>query len=154
MKRRMIGILITLLVMMTLGCVDVDRTPDVEINTKITNDELIVTLNAMENYDNLKLEVNSEKLPIVSSESEILSPIDINIGEELKYHFTITNSGYERGEKININLVLVDQNYKSRNTISKTISYSPETIPGFGVLTSLLLFICLAQRIKRKEVKS
>lgn len=161
MKRKIIGILITLLVMMTLGCVDTDRTsdveadhtPDIEIEQKQTNDEIIVTLIAMENHDNLKLEVNSEKLTIVPFESEILSPIDINTGEELKYHFNITNSGYyESGEKINFNISIEDQNYKSRNTKSITIPYSPEKTPGFGVLTSLILFISLAQLIKRKEV--
>ena len=154
MKSRLIGILSIILLISTSGCVDRDRTPNVDIESKISNDELIVTLIAKENYDNLRLEIQSEKLSIVPFESEILSPIDINTGEELKYHFKVINSGYESGEKLNLNVILEDQNYNSRNIKSETITYSPGQMPGFGILTSLILFVFLTRFIKRREVKS
>ena len=142
-----------ILIFLTLGCVDVDHAPDVDVESKITNDELIVTLKADKNYDNLKLEVQSEKLSIAPLESEILSPIDINTGEELKYHFTISNSGYERGEKLNVNIYVADNDYESRNTKKFSTTYSPGQIPGFGIFIFLISLILSARLIKRKEMK-
>lgn len=135
------------------GCIERNHSPNVEIDSKIFNDKLTITLIASENYDNLKLEVQSEKLTITPFESEILSPIDINSGEELKYHFKIINPGYERGEKIKINIFLIDQNYDSRNIRTETITYSPgQNIPGFGIFISLILLIFLTRLIKIKGV--
>lgn len=153
MKSRIIGILLIISLILTSGCIDRNHTPNVDIESKIINDELKITLIAKENYNNLKLDVQSEKLSIAPFESEILWPIDIDSGEELIYHFKITNPGYERGEKLKINIFLMDQNYNSRNIKTETITYSPgQNIPGFEIFTSLILLIFLKRLIKIKGV--
>lgn len=153
MKSRIIGILLIISLILTSGCIDRNHTPNVDIESKIFNDELKITLIAKENYNNLKLDVQSEKLSIAPFESEILSPIDIDSGEELIYNFKITNPGYERGEKLKINIFLIDQNYNSRNIKTETTTYSPgQIIPGFEIFTSLILLIFLIRLIKIKGV--
>ena len=57
-----IGLLILLIFF--AGCIEQNHTPDVKIDSKIFNDELTITLTAKQDYNNLRLDVQSEKLTI------------------------------------------------------------------------------------------